>query len=377
VKVEYFNAVQDPLRLQQMGLRTFTGQPILVVAPQTREKEVKPSTPAAQQEVAVVDEQNITSAILKLNDAKQRVLYFLSGHGELTPASGGMSALGGALNAARGALEAQNYALKNLSLIGSKTGIPKDAAALIVVAPQVDLSAGEETKLKQYIARQGRLLLLMQVPRAPLPRWKSVLSALSVEMLEGQVIEFDRDRAVNPQILIGTLDVNSHPLLRGVSGAVVFPGVVPLQAKPAAPGASNAPLVTPLFQSSPESELVTVRGRNLQRGSKGPYALALAVEKSTSAGGEGTVAGLRAVVVGNAAFCTDSAFDQFGNSSFLLSAVNWVVGNDALVSIPPKEPITNSISMTSATQRFVVIFSLFTLPILLLLIGTVIWWKRR
>jgi hypothetical protein len=377
IKVEYFNAVQDPLRIQQMGLSTFSGQPLLVIEPQSKAKAAQPSTPGARQEVAVVDEQNITSAILKINNPKQRVLYFLSGHGELSPVQSGMGGVGGAMNAARGALEAQNYALKNLSLIGAKSSIPGDAAALLVVAPQVDLSAAEEEKLKQYIARHGRLLLLMQIPRAPLPHWKSLLAALSIEMPEGQVLEFDRERAINPQILIGALDPSVHTLLRGVSGAVVFPGVVPLKAKPAAPGAPNAPLVTPLFQSSPESEIVTVHGGGLQRGAKGPYALAVAVEKSTPPGGEGTAAGLRAVVVSSAGFCTDTAFDQFGNSSFLLSAVNWVVGNDALVSIPPKEPITNSISMTSATQRFVVLFSLFTLPILLLLIGTVIWWKRR
>jgi hypothetical protein len=378
IKVEYFNAVENPLRLQQMGLSTFTGQPLLVIAPQSKgEEAAKPSTPGARQEVTVVDEQNITSAILKINDAKQRVLYFLAGHGELSAAAAGMGGVGGAMNAARAALEAQNYALKNLSLLGSKASIPSDAAALVAVGPQVDLSTAEETKLKQYIARQGRLLLLMQIPRTPLPRWKSLLATMNVEMLDGQVLEFDRDRAINPQIIVGTLDPNAHALLRGVSGAVVFPGVVPLKARPAAPGAANAPLVTPLFQSSEESEIVTVRGGSLQRGAKGPYALALAVETSSAPGGEGLAAGLRAVVVGNGSFCTDSAFGQYGNTSFFLSAVNWVVGNDALVSIPPKEPVTNSISMTTATQRFAVLFSLFTLPILLLLIGTVIWWKRR
>jgi hypothetical protein len=283
------------------------------------------------------------------------------------------------MNSARAALEAQNYTLKNVSLIGTKASIPTDAAAIIAVAPQVDLSAAEESKLKQYVAGKGRLALFLQIPRVPFARWKSVLSTMTLEMLDGQVVEFDQERAVNPQIIIGPLEPSRHQLLRGVSGAVVFPGVLPLKAKPAPPGATtqNAALVTPLFETSDQSEMLRVQGGKLQRGAPGPYLLAAAVEKGGESSDESTPAGMRAVVVANAGFATDAAFNQFGNSSFLLSAVNWVVGNDALVSIPPKEPVTNTINMTEATRRFAAIFSIFTLPLLLLMIGTVIWWKRR
>lgn len=376
VKVEYFNAVQDQLRLQQMGLSTFSGQPMLVIEPQNKSKDV--STPGTRQEVAVIDEQNITSAILKINNPKPRVLYFLSGHGELSPNESGMSAMGGALSGVRSALEGQNYTLKPLTLISPKAGIPSDAEAVLVVAPQVDLSPAEAAKLQKYVTDKGRLVLLLQIPRVPLAHWKSVLAAMNVELLDGQVLEFDQERAASPQIPLGTLETSRHSLLRGVSGAVVFPGVLPLKAKPAPPGAppAAAPLVTPLFETSVQSEIVRVQSGRLQRGGNGPYAIAVAVERSTPTG-EAAANGLRAVVAGNAAFCTDAAFNQFGNSSFFLSAVNWVAGNDALVAIPAKEPITNTINMSAATQRFAVIFSLFTLPVLLLMIGTVIWWKRR
>jgi len=53
------------------------------------------------------------------------------------------------------------------------------------------------------------------------------------------------------------------------------------------------------------------------------------------------------------------------------------VGNDALVSIPPKPPVTNTIEMTDVERAFVVLFSLFALPVFILIVGTVVWWKRR
>jgi ABC-type uncharacterized transport system involved in gliding motility auxiliary subunit len=83
------------------------------------------------------------------------------------------------------------------------------------------------------------------------------------------------------------------------------------------------------------------------------------------------------VVVGNASFAFDGYFRVYGNNSFFLSAVNWVVGNDALVAIPPKAPVTNSIAMTLSLQRFAVIISLFTVPLVLLLVGTAVWMRRR
>jgi ABC-type uncharacterized transport system involved in gliding motility auxiliary subunit len=86
---------------------------------------------------------------------------------------------------------------------------------------------------------------------------------------------------------------------------------------------------------------------------------------------------MRAVVVSNAAFAADQSFNLFGNSSFLIAAINWVAGNDALISIPPKPPITNTIEMNDTTRAFVVLVCLFAVPVLVLMVGTVVWWKRR
>ena len=81
--------------------------------------------------------------------------------------------------------------------------------------------------------------------------------------------------------------------------------------------------------------------------------------------------------MGNASFASVGAFNQYGNGSFFLGAVNWVVGNDALVTIPPKQPVTNSITMTAGTRNFAALFSMAVLPLAVLLLGTVVWWKRR
>jgi hypothetical protein len=81
--------------------------------------------------------------------------------------------------------------------------------------------------------------------------------------------------------------------------------------------------LTPLFASSTQSQSLEQNGNGGQRG---PFVLAVAIQKGES----------RALISSSAALAVGEGLTLFGNKSFLLSSVNWAVGNDALVSIPPK-----------------------------------------
>jgi hypothetical protein len=145
VRVEFVNAVVDPLRLQTLALSAGRrvlewGQPVIVAqmasAPAaTQGTSTQKVAQPQRQEILVADEQNITSGLRRLLNSKPRTLYFLTGHGELE------------LNqpvfaTARQALQAQNYTLRSTRLADTKgktqDGVPNDAAALIVIAPQSD-----------------------------------------------------------------------------------------------------------------------------------------------------------------------------------------------------------------------------------------------
>jgi hypothetical protein len=372
VHVEFLNAAFDQMKVQAMGLPNFSGQPILVIEKAGADAKEGSAAPSSRQEISVVDEQNITSAILKLNNPQPRVLYLLAGHGEqLLSGEGNI-----AMNAARRALESQNYTLQTLVLTGAKAQIPKNAAAILALGPQVDLSASEEKKLQAYLNSGGRMALFFQLPRASLPRWKSVVRALNVEIGQGQVFELDPQKSGgSPQVVVGIVDNPSrHPILRSVAGAVLFPGVLPLRVVAAESGGKElkAPAnATILFETSINSSALAQVGERFQRTGDGPFAVAVAVEKASGN------SQMRAMVCGNASFAADGAFHQAGNGSFFQGAINWVVGNDALVSIPPKQAFTNSITMTDATRNFATLFSLVALPLGVLLLGTAVWWKRR
>jgi ABC-2 type transport system permease protein len=369
VRVEFVNAVVDPLRLQTLALSAGRrvlewGQPVIVAqmasAPTAKAPGASTQNAKAQrQEILVADEQNITSGLRRLLNPKARTLYFLTGHGEIDINQP-------ILATARQALQAQNYTLRSTRLaeVKDKTqdGVPTDAAALIVVAPQTDPTANEAALLTRY-AKRGRLVLLMSPTATPQPRWRTIVRALGVEMDTGFVIE---PRTQTPQLVRGQLeDATRSPVLRGVSGDVLFSGAMPL-------GLTGAVGATPtvLFQSSPQSQAVTPPNRDTR---PGPFVLAAAVEKA----GPSDEKAARSVVVGNALFVTEQFFHVLGNSSFFVSSVNWAVGDDQAVAIPPKPPVVNRVEMNEPTARFIALLSVFVLPAAVLIIGGVVWWKRR
>src|SRR5206468_69652 len=136
VTVKYLDAAAKVMEARGLQLTSFTGAPeVLIQLTPDKGGEKKPTLapdPKTRQEVSVIDEQNITSALLKLVEPKAATLYFVTGHGELDATSPSMSV-------AKTALEGQNFKLSSLSLLKGGASIPADASGVFLVAPRVDL----------------------------------------------------------------------------------------------------------------------------------------------------------------------------------------------------------------------------------------------
>ena len=371
IRVKYINAALEPATLRELNLVGFTGQPALLVQSESKDKNAN----AGRQQVDTIDESNLTSALMKLGKNEARTLYYLTGHGELGFASGAPSA---GLNMARSRLESQNYTLKALSLAKAGAKIPDDASIVAVLGPSFDLTAGEEAILQKYLQGKGRLLLALRAIETPLPRWKRLARLAGAEVLSGFIIDPEQFAGESPQIVYGeTAEPSKHPILGGVgeNNRVIFPGAAPLKAVAPAPAGLT---ITTLLESSPSSQAVPFkRGGTAERG---PFALAVASERGAGPATPGAPASpsqMRALVVCNANFGTDELFSQTSSGNFLLASINWLAGNELLVSIPPKPPVTNTIDMAPGVRRFINIFSLFTLPVIMLILGGLVWWRRR
>jgi len=88
------------------------------------------------------------------------------------------------------------------------------------------------------------------------------------------------------------------------------------------------------------------------------------------------------MVVGDSDFITDGFISQLGglgrqNLYFASMTVNWLVKNEKLVSIPPKEEAEKPYNVTDAQRRFTWALTAGIVPMLIIIAGAFVWWRRR
>jgi ABC-type uncharacterized transport system involved in gliding motility auxiliary subunit len=178
---------------------------------------------------------------------------------------------------------------------------------------------------------------------------------------------------VGPQVaLVRTYD--SHAIVEGMKGtATGFPLSRSLEIKN-----SDKTSVQKLFDSS-DTSLATSNlssaavDPNDPKNKKGPLTMAAAATYNT---GKQDSQG-RFVVVGSSSWAANSFIGFNGNSDLALNAVDWLSSDEDLISIRPKEQEDRRITMTQSQVNWVRITSQFLLPLLVIVMGVSVWWKRR
>jgi ABC-type uncharacterized transport system involved in gliding motility auxiliary subunit len=136
--------------------------------------------------------------------------------------------------------------------------------------------------------------------------------------------------------------------------------------------------VEKLFGSS-ESSLATDKlnspevNPNDPKNKKGPMTIAAAGSYTT---GKENSPG-RFVVVGSSAWAANNFLRFNGNRDLALNTMNWLSSDEDLISIRPKEPEDRRITMTRAQLSWVRMTSQFLLPLIVIVAGVSVWWRRR
>lgn len=91
------------------------------------------------------------------------------------------------------AIASDNLLLEDLSLL-SEGEIPQDAAALLIYAPQSDLSESERDLILDYLQQGGRLLLVTDYSEEERPNLDAVTAYYGLSSVDGIVLEEDASR---------------------------------------------------------------------------------------------------------------------------------------------------------------------------------------
>jgi ABC-type uncharacterized transport system involved in gliding motility auxiliary subunit len=319
------------------------------------------------------DEQDITSALLKVTRAEKKVIYFLTGHQERDPNGYGDDSY----SLVGSALRDQNYDVRTLNLAITST-VPSDAAVVVVAGPQNEFLEDEQARLQSYLAQGGKALIMLD------PLYTVSLDA----MLSSWQVRFGEGVVIDPAsaLLAGAAapvvdDYRFSQITKDMSGLMTF---FPLARPVEQTGTDTAGDITfsPLAVTTPNSwaeqdaeapEVQFDEGVD----APGPHTLAATVDAPPMPGSDNPDLKTRLVLIGDSDFACDEYVGGLGNGVLFLNAVNWLAEEESLIAIGPKSTQPRQVFLTSVQSNMIFFVSIILIPLALLGAGIVVWWQRR
>ncbi|MFC1897726.1 Gldg family protein [Chloroflexota bacterium] len=312
-------------------------------------------------------EHAFTSGILQVTGTVQKKIYFLTGHGEADIRTN--------YSYVRESLRDNLYQVGMLDLTTTPQ-IPDDCAALVIASAQETLSSSELEIINQYLDEDGQALIL--VNPNPLEEIKQLLSSWKVRVEDGIVIDESSYVAPNKQSPKVPRTKNAF----GLSDDVYFPEATALIPEEQA---EDSPItLMPLAYTSNESWLEKNYEPDTEskfdEGSdvKGPVALAVLVSTAIyDENGELANEKIHLIVIGDSDFASNQHINNVSNNDFFMSAVNYLTMGKEVVSIERKVLPFRRLVVGPTETKFIRYSSIGLLPLLVSIVGGIIWWRRR
>jgi len=308
------------------------------------------------------NEQAFANVLMRLARGAERLVMWLDGHGERKLNGIGNHDLGefGRL------LESKGFRLGSLILALAQE-VPANTAALVIASPQVDLLPAEIQKIRSYMKAGGNLLWL--IDPEPLRGLAPVAEMLGLVLTPGMVTDPDAARLnASPTLAVAAV-YGRHAVTEGFNLITVFP-----QARQIGAIESDEWRIRPLVEVAPRGCVKSgkTEGRcDPNRDTPGPITIATAFERAVGDRQQ------RVVVVGNGSFLSNTFIGNGGNRALGVNLVNWLAGDDNLITIQPRSAADNSIDIDQPALYLIAFSFLFMLPLAFMITGAVIWWRRR
>lgn len=339
-------------------------------------------------------EQAITSAMMDLVEGKKNSIGYITGHKEPTlseapapTALGQPQQAGSPISVLKTFIENENIKFQEVNLF-EVPAIPAELKTIFVDGPQYDFSDREMKLLREFWEKQGRILLLLD-PSAKTPKLNAFLNELGVKVNDDRLMAFVRT-GIQELALIRDVQarfLETSPVTKRLADAraIFFGGTCSLSLEPLRVRTANIRL-EPLIEAEkgyfPETDYNTNDQAKLQADAKkttgNPLVIGVSIEKGGSADERVQMNSSRMVLVSNATFVQDNALTQDQQALDLISAsVNWLLSREQLIGIAPKVPQTLTFNLSEDQLRAMRWMVLVLMPLVFVVLGTAVWWKRR
>ena len=311
-------------------------------------------------------ERLFNAALLAVLSDQPMKAYYVTGHEEhpLDDRPGGYGTF-------KSVLEQSYVTVTPLSLLGTNP-IPPDCNLLILTAPEKPYAGSELEKVRMYSFEGGRLLVLANALTLPRTNGlEEILSWFGVDLQMYAVADPKNSSSdMQTDVYVETFGVQ-HPIGAPLDGSrVQFWSPRPVVGMKNLP--ADAPKVDGLAQTSPYA---VARGTNF-----GPakFPLAVAIEKGAVKNVVSDRGSTRVVAVGDSIMFANNYIEADANKEFLRSSVNWLLERTQLMGGPPPTLIeTYRVSFTAGQLSSATWLMLAALPGGVLLLGGLVWLRRR
>ena len=309
-------------------------------------------------------EGQVTSAISYVTTDSLPIMYTITGHEE-----------GDMTEDMKSAIEKENIEMKDLNLL-TEESVPDDADCVMLFSPQNDLSEEEADKLITYMENGGKAVIITSYLNKEMPNLQKVLNNYGIGTMEGVVLEEDGQHYIsgNPTYLVP--NIGSSDALGDLSKANSYVLMPVAQAVEKLEDKRDSVTIESLLTTSDSAYVKTNVNGTLEKedgDAEGPFDVGVAVTESVD-NGETKLIYLTSA---NLFSQQVDAMVSGNNVKLLANSVSWMCDQEQSVSIPSKSTQISYLTVTAASARMWGMVTIGLLPVLCLVLGGGIWFKRR
>ena len=361
ISLSFVDPQLDPAKMRELGI---TVDGTLILHYKGREQRLADE----------LSESNLTNALERLIRGNDRIVAFVTGDGERRADGHANADLGSFMTQ----LEGRGMRAVPLNF-AQVTAVPEHTDMVVLASPSLALPPGAVQALVDYVQNGGNLLWLTEPSNDDLGL-NPLAAALGVRVLPGVLV--DGSGAALGQHdprLIALGDYPPHAITRGFTMTTLFPQVSAL-----AQVTQGGWAVKPFLRSSAQSwtefhPIDNSKPSNIHFDAgagelKGPLDFGFALNRLSPSPDKSEQ---RIVVIGDGDFLSNAFLGQSGNRALGERIFNWLLGDDKLVNLPARGTHPQLLQMSQTEFNTVFYSFLIALPLLLLLIGGLIVWRRR
>lgn len=348
-----------------------------------------------------IGEEVFTSAILSVSVGRQTGIYFTIGHGEreidVFERDGFSSVIEG--------FKRDNFKVIALDLLGKKE-IPSTCAVLVIAGPTKSFATEEVNIIRKYLENDGKLLVMLEP--AVEPNMPSGLKPLLEEYgirLRDDVIVYNKVNMpmyglqLVTEVYISKDEYQEHKITKEMLKlTTVFFGACGIETAPSHDTENYGRkkyVVRPLAYAPDQAwGEATIKANvkpsfNPEEDLSGPISMAVAVEVADPdvMFGPGiqpkpsldreTREGTRIVAFTDVDFAANEYIRNPGNQDIIRNSVSWLAKKETQLGISGKIPEFRTASFNPSQMRLIFWLSVGVLPLITLIAGGFVWWRRR